>query len=117
MFLSPLCLTFLNTFGSFTLERIHRRANKIIPELRDLWHEECLKECGLTTLETWRLRGDNNEVHKILNEYEIIYINILFSLKKYSRTRGHEASLVKDQCRLEIIKCSFSQRTMNDWNK
>ena len=33
-----------------TLERIHRRATKIIPELRDLTYEECLKECGLTTL-------------------------------------------------------------------
>ena len=27
-----------------------RRATKIIPELRDLSYEECLKECGLTML-------------------------------------------------------------------
>ena len=39
------------------LERIQRRAAKIIPELRDLCYEERLKECGLTTLETRRLRG------------------------------------------------------------
>ena len=32
------------------LERIQRRATKIIPELRDLSYEERLKECGLTTL-------------------------------------------------------------------
>ena len=38
--------------------RIQRRAAKIIPELRDLSYEERLKECGLTTLETRRLRGD-----------------------------------------------------------
>ena len=39
-----------------TLERIQRRATKMIPELRDLSHDERLKECGLTTLETGRLR-------------------------------------------------------------
>ena len=43
------------------LERIQRRATKMIPELRDLSYEERLKECGLTTLETSRLRGDQIE--------------------------------------------------------
>ena len=40
-----------------TLERIQRRATEIIPELREIFCEERLKECGLTTLETRRLRG------------------------------------------------------------
>ena len=40
-----------------------------------------------------------------------------FSLKKDNRTRGHEVTLVKDQCRLDIRKYSFSQRTVNRWNK
>ena len=100
-----------------TLERIQRRATKMIPELRDLSYEERLKECGLTTLETRRLRGDQIEVFKILNGYENIDRNMFFSLKKDSRTRGHEVKLVKDQCRLEIRKHSFSQRTINEWNK
>ena len=100
-----------------TLERIQRRATKIIPELRDLSYEERLKECGLTTLETRRLRGDQIEVFKILNGYENIDRNMFFSLKKDSRTRGHDVKLVKDQCRLDIRKHSFSQRTINEWNK
>ena len=90
-----------------TLERI-QRATKMIPEPRDLSYEERLKECGLTTLETWRLRGDQIEVFKILNGYENIDRNMFFSLKKDSRTRGHEVKLVKDQCRLDIRKHSFS---------
>ena len=100
-----------------TLERIQRRATKMIPELRDLSYEERLKECGLTTLETRRLRGDQIEVFKILNGYENIDRNMFFSLKKDSRTRGHKVKLVKDQCRLDFRKHSFSQRTINEWNK
>ena len=51
---------------------VMRRATKLIPGLRDLTYEERLKECGLTTLETRRLRGDKIEVFKILNGYENI---------------------------------------------
>ena len=64
-----------------------------------------------------RLRGDQIEVFMILNGYENIDRNMFFSLKKYSRTRGHEVKLVKDQCKLYIRKYSFSQRTINEWNK
>ena len=54
---------------------------------------------------------------KILNGYENIDRNMFFSLKKDSRTTGHEIKLVKDQCRLDIRKYSFSQRTINEWKK
>ena len=37
-----------------------------------------------------RLRGDPIEVSKVLNGYGNIDRNIFFSLKKDSRTRGHE---------------------------
>ena len=40
--------------------------------------EERLKECGLTTQETRRLRGGQIEVFKILNGYENIDSNIFF---------------------------------------
>ena len=84
----------------------------MILELRDLSYEERLKKCGLT-LETRRLRGDQIEVFKILNGNENSDRNMFFSL----RTRGHEVKLVKDQCRLDIRKHSFSQRIINEWKK
>ena len=41
-----------------------------------------LIECGLTTLETRRLGGDQIEVFKILNGYENIDRNIFSRLRK-----------------------------------
>ena len=99
------------------LEKIQRRATKLIPGLRDLRYEERLKECGLTTLETRRLRGDQIEVFKILNGYENIDSNIFFEIKESKITRGHNYTLVKKQSRLDVRKYSFSQRTINVWNK
>ena len=60
------------------LVKIHRRATRLIPGLRDLRYEERLKECGLTPLETRRLRGGQIEMFKILNGYENIDSNIFF---------------------------------------
>ena len=45
-------------------------------------HEMHLKECGLTTLETRRLRGDQIEVFKIFNGYENIDRNVFFSVNE-----------------------------------
>ena len=93
------------------LERVQRGATKMVQKLRNISYEMRLKECGLTTLDTRRLRGDQIKVFKILNGYENIDRNI------FSRTGGHGITLAKKQCRLDIIKFSFSQRTVNEWNR
>ena len=43
--------------GITKLERIYRRATKVIPEMNYLSYENRLIECGLTTLDMKRLRG------------------------------------------------------------
>ena len=99
------------------LERIQRRATKMIPELRDLSYECRLLQSGLTTLETRRLRGDQTEVFKIVNGYEDVDRNMFFKLEEGNRPRGQKAALVNEQCRLDMRKYSFSQRVINEWNK
>ena len=89
------------------LERVQRRATKMMPKLRNISYEMRLKKC-LTTLETRRLRGDQIEVFKILNGYENIDRNIFFTFKEERRTRGHGVALAKKQCRLDIRNFSFS---------
>ena len=44
-------------------------------------------------------------------------IGICSSNFKRSRTIGHKAALVKEQCRLDMRKYPFSQRVISEWNK
>ena len=64
------------------LERVQRRVTKMVQKPRNISYEMRLKECGLTTLETRKLRGDQREVFKILNGYENIDNNIYSRLRK-----------------------------------
>ena len=101
----------------YKLDKVQRRATKMIPKLRDLSYESRLLQCGLTTLETSRLRGYQIKVFKIVNGYEDVDRNMFFKLKEGSTTRGHKAGLVKEQCILDMRKYSFSHRVINEWNK
>ena len=56
-------------------------------------------------------------MHNIVNGYEDIDRNMFFKLKEGNITTGHEAALLKEQCRLDMRKYSFSQRLTNEWNK
>ena len=38
---------------------------------------------------------------------------MFFKLKEGGTTRGHKEALVKEQCRLDMRKYSFSQRVIN----
>ena len=63
------------------------------------------------------MRRDQIEVFKILNGRENIDPNIFVKIKTGKKNRGHDFTLVKGQSRLAYRKYSFSQRTVNEWNK
>ena len=52
-----------------------------------------------------------------MNGYEDIDRKMSFKLKEGSRTKGHKATLLKELCRLDTRKYSFSQKAINEWNK
>ncbi|XP_072040383.1 uncharacterized protein [Amphiura filiformis] len=54
------------------IEKIQRRATKLVPSLREKPYQERLQELHLYPLEVRRLRGDLIEVFKILNGLEDI---------------------------------------------
>ena len=42
---------------------------------------------------------------------------MFFKYKTDNRTRGHSCLLAKERCKLDIRKCAFSQRKINEWNR
>ena len=70
----------------------------------------------IKTLREVRNRRCLRELRKTYEYNKNIDRNMFF-FSKESRTRGHDVKLVKDQCRLDIRKYSFSQRTVNEWNR
>ena len=54
---------------------------------------------------------------KIVNGYEDVDRIMFFKFKEGSRTKKHKVALIKEQCRLDMRKYSFSQKVINEWNK
>ena len=48
---------------------------------------------------------------------KILILTFFFEIKESKITRGHNFTLVKKQNRLDVRTFSFSQRTINVWNK
>ena len=48
---------------------------------------------------------------------KILILILFFEIKESKITRGHYFTLVKKQSRFDVRKFSFSQRTINVWNK
>ena len=63
------------------LERVQRRATKLIPELRILSYEDRVQQCKLTTLETRRVRGDQIERLKITHGTEGLDSGMFFKYR------------------------------------
>jgi hypothetical protein len=98
------------------LERVQRRATRIVPELKGLSYPERLKILNLPTLVYRRKRGDLIEVFKLLRGLENIDATRFFTPAPYAATRGHELKLFKQHSKLAVKQHSFSHRVVNDWN-
>ena len=61
----------------------------MIHKFKDISYDMRLREYGLTTLETRRLRRDQIEMFIILNGCENIGRNSFLSIKEERRTREH----------------------------
>ena len=102
------------------LERVQRRASRMIEECKGMGYEERLRVLKLTTLETRRRRADLVELFKIMNGLvnvdERVYVErsrVIGTIK----TRGHTGKLFKKRVETDIAKYSFGNRVVDDWNR
>jgi hypothetical protein len=97
------------------LEKVQRRATKMVDALRKYSYEDRLKNLGLTSLETRRLRGDLIEVFKICKGFEDVSLNDFFKMQ-LNNLRGHDYKIFKTRFRTDCGKFAFANRVINEWN-
>ena len=103
------------------MERVQKRATKMIPETKNMTYEERLRFLQLPTLVYRRQRGDVIEIWKMLNEgYDPEAIpNLLMREDMVGagrRNRGHSKQLYITRSEKEIRSNFFTQRVAPLWN-
>ena len=107
---------YLKRQSNILIERVQRRATKLVPECRDMNYTERLKYLELHSLKGRRTRGDLIQVFKIFKGLDDIKVEDIFCISNYGSTRNQGQKLMKRHCKTDIRKYSFSNRIVELWN-
>ena len=98
------------------VERVQRRATKLINGLRDKTYGERLRVLQLPSLTYRRRRGDMIWTYKILNGLVRVDASKFFVPGRLGHIRGHPQRVFKQHATKLPRRNNFSQRVVNDWN-
>ena len=97
------------------LEKVQKRATKLIPSTQDVPYEKRLRQLNLPSLMHRKRRGDMIQTYKIITEKINLDKDLFFKISR-SATRGHNYKLYRQHANKLVRIDSFSKRIVNDWN-
>jgi len=98
------------------IEKVQKRATKLIISLKHLSYSERLKQLKLPTLKYRRLCGDMIEVFKTVHKYYDVCAAVKLNFNTLSTTKGNKYKLQKSASHYNLRKLSFCSRVVNIWN-
>jgi hypothetical protein len=96
------------------LEKVQRRATKLVMGLRQLPYEQRLRELNLPTLKHRRLRGDLITMYKITHGQTLTSLEIPYS--ENLNLRGHPLKLAPIRTRGQTRSHFYTNRIVKPWN-
>ena len=103
------------------LERVQKRAVRMISGLEGTTYDDRLKEPNLQTLESRRKRSDMVQTYKIVNKIDRVDPSTWFQLvgteTRTTRNLAYPKNLTCKRSRTEIRKNFFSMRVPDEWNR
>ena len=101
---------------SSAIEKVQRRATRLLRECRGMSYTERLRYLNLHSLKGRRIRGDLIETYKLYNGLTDLEWSKFFSQSGYESTRRSDGKIFIQHCNTNTRKFVFSNRVATNWN-